>query len=297
MTAHRRFWMPWRSQKRSRTSQRIDDNDGDGIATDEVAMSSRISGKALSQCQYMLPALFTALGENADLKILDVGCGFGAIAIELSQLVSGAQVTGIDISGAALESAKVQAEKLGVHHIKFMKADACDLPFEACTFDVVHTHQAVAHFGDPVKAIREMKRITKKGGMICMREGDLRTGKFGSGYPQLDECFQIILELHRTGGGAVDAGRRLKDWSVKAGVPRSGIVETHSAWTCDTLEGRKAYGGYWPARCRQGVFANMARDLGVTSERLEEYALAWSRWIQDPDASFTMMHGKTIGTV
>ena len=55
----------------------------------------------------------------------------------------------------------------------FLKGDVYNLPFEDGTFDVVHTHQAVAHFHDHVKAIKELIRVTKKGGgIVCMREGN-----------------------------------------------------------------------------------------------------------------------------
>lgn len=235
----------------------MEDGEGIGVTAD-------IGGKALAQCQYMTPTLLDVLRKNPKLRLLDVGCGSGAIAIELARLAPEGQITGIDISGAVLESARVQAESQGLQNISFVEGDACDLPFEDATFDLVCTHQAVAHFQDHLKAIKEMKRITKKGGHICMREGDLSTAKFGSEYPILEECFKVIAEVHRLSGGTLNTGRRLKAWAMRAGIPRCSIVETHSAWTYDTPEGRKEYGGHWPARCTQGVFAEMARDLGVT---------------------------------
>lgn len=261
-----RSWIPWRKQKGDGTLTAQGDAEVKTAANsnEERIAADHVQGKALSQCQYMIPTLLAALKADPKLKVLDVGCGSGAIAIELAQLAPEGQVTGIDISGAVLESAKVQAESRGIYNVDFVKGDACKLPFEDATFDVVCTHQAVAHFLDHVRAIKEMKRVTRKGGIICMREGDLSTARFGPGYPLLEECVKVIMEVHRMGGGTPDAGRRLKAWTLKAGVPKSSIVETHSAWTYDALEGRREYGGHWPARCTQGVFAEMARDVGVT---------------------------------
>lgn len=44
------------------------------------------------------------------------------------------------------------------------------LPFEDGAFDVVHTHQVLQHISDPVKALREMRRVTETGGLVACRE-------------------------------------------------------------------------------------------------------------------------------
>lgn len=65
---------------------------------------------------------------NQDLKILDVGCGTGRHAIELTK--RGYQVTGIDLSVTQLAQARKKAQEAGLE-INFQEQDARDLPFEA----------------------------------------------------------------------------------------------------------------------------------------------------------------------
>lgn len=219
--------------------------------------------RATCHYDYMIPALLDTAVKNPHLKLLDVGCGSGSITIELAKLIPEGQVTGLDISGAILESAKVHAERQRVSNTTFIKGDVHDLPLPNRSFDVVCTHQAVAHFQDRHKAIKELARVTRKRGVICMREGDLRTGKFSAGYEVLDECFQVIIKVHEEQGGSSDAGRRLKQWAEDAGISSGGVVATQSVWIYDTPEGRKEYGGHWPARCTQGVFADRAVEMGV----------------------------------
>ena len=132
-----------------------------------------------------------------------------------------------------------------------------------------------------------------------MREGNLRTGRF---YPEgkygvLQECFGVIGDVHEAGGGSADAGRQLKYWAVEAGFEKKDLRATHSVSRYDTIEGRRAYGGHWPGRCTQGLFAQRAMELGVSSQRLDEYALAWKEWIEDEDGMFAMMHGEVIAEV
>ncbi len=69
---------------------------------------------------------------DKSLKILDVGCGTGRHAIELTK--RGYPVTGIDLSDSQLKRAREKAENSG-HSIEFLKLDARDLPFDQ-NFDV-----------------------------------------------------------------------------------------------------------------------------------------------------------------
>jgi len=73
------------------------------------------------------------IGFNKSLKILDIGCGTGRHAIELSK--RGYNVKGLDLSDSQLTRAKEKAEKQGLE-IEFMKYDARDLPFKN-EFDLV----------------------------------------------------------------------------------------------------------------------------------------------------------------
>lgn len=64
---------------------------------------------------------------DSSLKIIDIGCGTGRHAIELTK--RGYSVTGIDLSESQLDKAREKAEMLGLK-IDFLKYDARDLPFE-----------------------------------------------------------------------------------------------------------------------------------------------------------------------
>lgn len=100
-------------------------------------------------------------------------------------------------------------------NISFETANIYDLPFKDGTFDVIHTHQTVCHCCEPVRAIRELMRVTRKGGIVCMREADIHSVRFWPDAPLLQEAFRIVASLmERTESGFADAGRRLKAWTV-----------------------------------------------------------------------------------
>ncbi len=100
------------------------------------------------------------LPKNKSLKILDAGCGPGAALIYLSQF---GEVTGVDISEEALRFAKKRG--------KVIKGDVSALPFKDGTFDVVVCLDVLYHKWVHVrKALSEMKRALRKGGILFIRE-------------------------------------------------------------------------------------------------------------------------------
>ncbi|OGH14330.1 MAG: hypothetical protein A2687_01740 [Candidatus Levybacteria bacterium RIFCSPHIGHO2_01_FULL_38_26] len=100
------------------------------------------------------------LPENKPLKILDAGCGPGAALVYLSKF---GDVVGVDISDDALKFAKKRG--------KVVKGDVSDLPFKDETFDVVVCLDVLYHkWVDLKKALSELKRVLKPGGVLLIRE-------------------------------------------------------------------------------------------------------------------------------
>ncbi|KAF1823874.1 S-adenosyl-L-methionine-dependent methyltransferase, partial [Dissoconium aciculare CBS 342.82] len=249
--------------------------------------------------------------------LLDIGCGSGKLTRAFAAHFAAAgfpaaRVTGVDISAAVLVSARAQAEAEGFGpNVRFLRADpkGGGLPFEESRFDVVHCHQVLAHVSRPADAIAEMIRVVKKrrtgpppGGLICLREGDLTTVRVTPASPLLEECFGVICAAHRSQGGEPAAGRHLAEWAREAiarkrwgeGGQRGKEEKKKKKKGKNAEADREAYGGHWPGRCRQGMFFEAAAAMGVPSGRMEEYALAWRRWIEDPMARIEMVHAEVL---
>ena len=99
------------------------------------------------------------------MKVLDVACGSGNLAIIAAQ--KGAETTGIDIAENLVESAKKRAETAGLD-IKFEQGDAEALPYEDNTFDVVMTMFGAMFAPRPDVIASELVRVCKPGGRIAM---------------------------------------------------------------------------------------------------------------------------------
>jgi ubiquinone/menaquinone biosynthesis C-methylase UbiE len=99
---------------------------------------------------------------NSGSRVLEVAPGPGYLAIELARL-SGASLTGLDISRTFVSIARDNARKAGVH-VEFEQGDAADLPFPDAQFDFLVCRAAFKNFSRPLAALGEMHRVLKPGG-------------------------------------------------------------------------------------------------------------------------------------
>jgi SAM-dependent methyltransferase len=113
----------------------------------------------------------TALAPQAGETVLDIGCGGGDTALELSRLVSpNGTVVGVDLSAAVLAFARRAAE--GCERVRFVQADAQMFPFESASFDAAFSRFGVMFFADPAAAFINIRRSLKPNGrlaFVCWR--------------------------------------------------------------------------------------------------------------------------------
>jgi sterol 24-C-methyltransferase len=111
--------------------------------------------------------LIRETGISAGMKVLDVGCGIGGPARSIAQL-SGADVTGINISPTQLEVARVMTAKQKLQdRVHFELVDAMHMPFLDGSFDVVYLTESGCHMPDKLRFYREIVRVLKSGGVFA----------------------------------------------------------------------------------------------------------------------------------
>ena len=239
--------------------------------------------------KYMQPFL------KPDMKVLDVGCGPGSITVDLATFIPQGHVTGVENVEGPLEAARAHAAERGVANVDFMVGDALSLPFPDQTFDLTHAHQVLQHTGDPVRTLREMRRVTKPGGLVACREADHATWICFPESKDLREWHQVIEKIAYADGREPNAGRHVHKWAREAGFDPANITTTASAWCFHTRAEREYWGTGMGKRTLDPGFIETAVKGGfATREDLERFAKAWQDWINDDDGWMSITSGEVV---
>ena len=119
-----------------------------------------------------LELLANRLDFDSYKTMIDVGCGQGHMSFKLEKyLGTDARVFGVDLEEEWIKIANQKAEKRSdSERFNFQPGDAYQLPFEDNTADITICQTVLIHLEDPLSAIKEMKRVTKPGGLIVALE-------------------------------------------------------------------------------------------------------------------------------
>lgn len=129
-------------------------------------------------------------------RILDIGCGNGIAAYAFASL--GHNVSAVDPDDSedvGLAAIASLVDKLPCGSISAVKAFAEELPFSDAEFDVVYERQALHHFSDLSRGLKECARVLKPGGKL------LATREHIVDDPQQLEVFLQEHILHKLHGG------------------------------------------------------------------------------------------------
>jgi SAM-dependent methyltransferase len=242
---------------------------------------------AENSAAYLLPRL-----KSGD-TLLDIGCGPGTITADLATQITPGRVTALETTEEALDLARAEIGRRGLQTVDFAVGDVHALDFPDDSFDVVHAHQVLQHVGDPVTALREMRRVTRPGGVVAVRDSDYAAFAWFPQLPELDEWLDLYQRVARGNGGEPDAGRRLLAWAHAAGL--TGATATSSTWCFADPEDRQWWGGMWADRILESEMARTAVRTGAAGRAdLERISQGWRTWAADPDGWMSLLHGELI---
>ena len=102
------------------------------------------------------------LGLSGSKRILEVGCGSGAITSRFAQQGQ-SEVHGLDLSLPFLRKAAADGDE-----VSYTCGDAYNLPYPQASFEACVCHFLLLWLAQPVKALNEMKRVTRPGGHVVI---------------------------------------------------------------------------------------------------------------------------------
>lgn len=257
------------------------------LGQSKVLVETMMKRTVENSAAYLKPHIWS------DAGILDIGCGPGSITVGFAKLAHRGHVTGLDTSAASasLEQARVHAAAEGVLNIEFIAGDAHHLPFPDATFDIVHSHQVLQHVADPVQVLREMRRVTKPGGIVACRETDIDTFVYFPLYNGIQAYHTMFVKVVRARGMEPGAGRRLHAWAREAGFNPARIQMSTSNWTYRTPTERVAWSELCVDILEKSEYSAALVQLGfVRAEELQEMVQAWKDWRDNEDGFSVVMN-------
>ncbi|MGH6654578.1 MAG: methyltransferase domain-containing protein [Actinocrinis sp.] len=147
-----------------------------------------------------------AVGE----RLLDAGCGTGEVARQLAVRVgTNGSVTGVDHSSKLIA---VATSRDPASAVEYRTGDITALDFPDGHFDGVRTERVLQHLPDPCTAIKELARVTRPGGRVCVIDTDW-TSVTSDGFDHMDEVVGQLAMFTVS-----DSGRRARSRMVRAGL-------------------------------------------------------------------------------
>ena len=228
------------------------------------------------------------------MSVLDCGCGPGPLTLGFAEIVAPGRVVGIDIEPSMIDQANALAADSDVENLEFQVADIYDLPFEDGEFDVVFSSAVTEHLSDPIRALREILRVTKPGGIGAVIRTDWSFPFIVPECPELSRFFELFEGGFNRIGGSLNRGRFLRAHMREAGFDvvefetnmsqllgqsaASASAETYIAWTENIPLFQESI------------------ELGITTDaELRSMVDGIREWAEHPDAYLSLARAHAVG--
>jgi SAM-dependent methyltransferase len=189
-------------------------------------------GHSANATAFMAARSFGSHGEfirpylTPGMKVLDCGCGPGAISVGLAEAVGPAgHVTGVDFGESQIAVAKARSTP----NLTFRVGSVYELPFEDSTFDLVFSHALFEHLADPIRGVAEIRRILRPGGLAGLCSPDWGGFILSPTDDQVETAVARYRMLQEKNGGQTCAGRQLGSWLTAGGLAPQKI---HGRYEC-----------------------------------------------------------------
>lgn len=253
----------------------------------KVAPNWLMTRTADKQAAFLLPHL------RPGMDLLDCGCGPGSITLGLAKVVAPGQTVGIDIDASQISRAQQLAVEQQASTVRFEAATIYQLPFPDGSFDAVFSNTVFTYLDEPLRALREIQRVLKTGGLVGIRVADFDGHLFAPSYPILRRFFQLFAGIGEQRGGSFYLGKELPSLLHQTEFVN---VQASASYECyGTKEAIKTWGTVMVQGLHDETFVGLFRQQDMAQRELEEMRQAWQDWSENPAAFFAESFGEVVG--
>jgi ubiquinone/menaquinone biosynthesis C-methylase UbiE len=230
--------------------------------------------------------VFLRAGIRPGMRVLDLGCGAGDVALIAARLVgpTGA-VIAIDRSSEAIRTTRLRAHAAGSWWLRAEQAEI-DRYVAHEPFDAIVGRFVLLYVADPAATLRSLLRSLRPGGIVALHEMDLPTVRSVPELPILHEMLRWIATAYERLGFELNMGSRLAQTYVRAGLPPpqlSGTARVESGPRAATYEYfTETLRSAAPMIEKLGIATQDEMALDTLAQRFRDTAVAANACIQNP---------------
>ena len=178
--------------------------------------------------------------------------------------------------------------------MRFEVADVYRLSFPDGSFDAVFGNAVLMHLREPVRALTEVRRVLRPGGIAGFRDCDWGGRIHAPMTPLLEQWYAITVRVRQRNGGDPFMGRHHRQLLLDAGFTRADA--SVSVWTAGTLDETRRGVSFLKAQLYG--FARTALAEGwIDQTTVEAVGVEFDTWAERPDALYVDMYCEAIGWV
>ncbi|MDA8123904.1 MAG: methyltransferase domain-containing protein [Deltaproteobacteria bacterium] len=236
---------------------------------------------AARQADFFLPYL------KEGMRLLDCGCGQGAITTGLAAAILPGEAVGIDMGESQIAAAREWAAAKGQQNVRFEVGNLYEIPFPDASFDAVFANTVLEHVDDPGRAMREMRRVLKPGGVVGLADPDYGTLIQEPSTPLSLELRELLLRFSKESGSPFYA-RNMRRTLLDSGFVRP--VSFVQAYGTHTVEDNRFAIEKVQIPSLEALRPRIVQRGLADAARIDAMIADARAWSERPDGFYALMH-------
>ena len=226
-------------------------------------------------------------------RVLDFGCGPGAISVGLAKAIDPGQLHGVDMEASQIDLARQFASSANCENATFHVGDVTRLEFEDDFFDVAHCHNVLMHVPDTEAVLAEVMRVLKPGGIISCREMNCQSSFTNPDFGVIRQAWDMFEDLLSADDAHPQMGKDLKLHLVAAGFE---CIDANASFDVYSAPEDVAFiYGMAQEWFLAPEITEAAIKYGAATESLcRRIAAAYDRWRDHPGAIAGVAYGEAV---